>query len=131
MAEGFTVRLVDSSGSPVTDPTGWTVTSEAPAAGTAAVPGSPIVLTLSQPAAAPAPAPAPGPLVKPGAFCPDADQGVVGHSSTGKTYTCGGHGPDTNGHLHWNTDYPPATAHANAVPLQVLRVLGVEQLRIH
>jgi hypothetical protein len=42
-------------------------------------------------------------LVVPGAFCPNADKGVVGHSSKGKSYKCGGHGADANGHLHWNT----------------------------
>jgi hypothetical protein len=27
---------------------------------------------------------------------------VVGYSAAGKAYTCGGKGPDANGHLHWN-----------------------------
>lgn len=56
---------------------------------------------------APAPAPPAAPPVAtgsiiPGAFCPDASRGVVGHSAEGKAYTCGGKGPDANGHLHWN-----------------------------
>jgi hypothetical protein len=125
VSEGFAVQLVDGSGLAVTDPTGLIVIDEVPAAGSSEAPGTPIILTLSQPVVAPAtaapvpaapapapvapappaaPAPAPGPLVTPGAFCPNADLGVVGHSSSGKTYTCGGHGADANGHLHWNTD---------------------------
>ncbi|WP_254629852.1 G5 domain-containing protein [Curtobacterium sp. Csp2] len=55
--------------------------------------------------AAPAPvqqAPAPG-VITPGAFCADAQNGAVAQSSTGKSYRCGGKGPDANGHLHWNT----------------------------
>jgi hypothetical protein len=109
VSEGFAVQLVDSTGATISDPTGLIVVDEVPAAGSAEVPGTPIVLTLSQPvvvrppapapvAPAPvvpapvappppvAPAPAPGPLVTPGAFCPNADSGVVGHSSGGKTY---------------------------------------------
>lgn len=126
VSEGFAVQLVDSAGQAVTDPTGLIVVDEVPAAGSSEVPGTSVVLTLSPPvvvpapapapppaapapapappAPAPAPAPAPGPLVTPGAFCPNADLGVVGHSSSGKTYTCGGHGADASGHLHWNTD---------------------------
>lgn len=55
--------------------------------------------------AAPAPAqqaPAAG-VITPGAFCADAQNGAVAQSSTGKSYRCGGKGPDANGHLHWNT----------------------------
>jgi hypothetical protein len=126
VSEGFAVQLVDASGATVSDPTGLIVVDEVPAAGSSETPGTPIVLTLSQPVVAPAPvvpapaapapapvapapppaapAPAPGPLVTPGAFYPNADLGVVGHSSKGTTYTCGGHGADANGHLHWNTD---------------------------
>jgi hypothetical protein len=123
VSEGFAVQMVDTDGTAVSDPSGLIVVDEVPPAGSSESPGSSIVLTLGQPSIAPAPAPAPapaapvpaapapvvpaspaGPLVTPGAFCPDADQGEIGHSSTGKTYTCGGHGADANGHLHWNTD---------------------------
>lgn len=65
--------------------------------------------------AAPAPAPAapaPAPveqapaqsqdLITPGAFCADAQAGVVAQAANGNSYTCGGKGPDANGHLHWN-----------------------------
>ncbi len=65
------------------------------------------------PAPAPAPAaPAPAPveqapaqsqdLITPGAFCADAQAGVVAQAANGNSYTCGGKGPDANGHLHWN-----------------------------
>ncbi|WP_083881970.1 G5 domain-containing protein [Curtobacterium sp. B8] len=42
-------------------------------------------------------------LITPGAFCADAENGVVAQAANGRSYTCGGHGPDANGHLHWNT----------------------------
>jgi hypothetical protein len=51
----------------------------------------------------PAPAPAPAILITPGAFCADAENGVVRPAANGKSYKCGGHGADANGHLHWNT----------------------------
>lgn len=65
------------------------------------------------PAPAPAaPAPAPAPVeqapapsqdfITPGAFCADAQAGVVAQAANGNSYTCGGKGPDANGHLHWN-----------------------------
>ncbi|MDQ1546095.1 MAG: polymerase subunit epsilon [Actinomycetota bacterium] len=65
---------------------------------------APVQPVVPAPVVPVAPAPAPGPLVTPGAFCPNESLGVVGHSAAGKTYTCGGHGADANGHLHWNTD---------------------------
>ncbi len=65
--------------------------------------------------AAPAPAPAPADpapeeqapaqsqdFITPGAFCADAQAGVVAQAANGNSYTCGGKGPDANGHLHWN-----------------------------
>lgn len=59
---------------------------------------------------APAPAPAPEPsdpsqheLITPGAYCASAESGVVAQASNGRSYQCGGHGPDGNGRLHWNT----------------------------
>jgi len=39
----------------------------------------------------------------PGAFCPNADIGMKGISAAGGIYTCGGKGPDKNGHYHWNS----------------------------
>ena len=65
------------------------------------------------PAPAPAaPAPAPAPVeqapapsqdfITPGAFCADGQAGVVAQAANGNSYTCGGKGPDANGHLHWN-----------------------------
>ena len=58
-----------------------------------------------QPAPPPAPAPAPpaaGTII-PGAFCPDAQVGQSGLAANGRTYVCGGKGPDANGHYHWNS----------------------------
>jgi hypothetical protein len=60
--------------------------------------------------AAPAPAaPAPAPQsptgitdVDPGGFCPDADVGLPGTASNGRTYVCGAKGADASGHYHWN-----------------------------
>ncbi|MCJ1715377.1 G5 domain-containing protein [Curtobacterium sp. VKM Ac-2922] len=48
--------------------------------------------------AAPAPA-----AITPGAFCADAQSGSVAQAANGRSYQCGGKGPDANGHLHWNT----------------------------
>lgn len=64
--------------------------------------------------AAPAPAPRTAPqqqaapstqsaTITPGALCADADNGRVAQAATGKSYQCGGKGPDANGRLHWNT----------------------------
>lgn len=64
------------------------------------------------PTAAPAPAPqapaqeAPSTqqgLITPGAFCADAQSGAIAQAANGRSYQCGGKGPDANGHLHWNT----------------------------
>lgn len=61
------------------------------------------------PAPTPAPAPDPAPegqapgLITPGAFCSDAQNGAVAQAANGRSYQCGGKGPDSNGHLHWNS----------------------------
>lgn len=78
--------------------------------GTAAVPAeqptsAPTPVETQAPAA-PAPveeqpaAPQTG-TVHPGAIC--SEQGAVGTSAAGKTYTCGKKGPDAAGRLHWNS----------------------------
>ncbi|MFJ3451855.1 G5 domain-containing protein [Curtobacterium sp. NPDC090223] len=41
--------------------------------------------------------------ITPGAFCADAQSGAVAQAANGRSYQCGGKGPDANGHLHWNT----------------------------
>ncbi|MCS0646651.1 G5 domain-containing protein [Curtobacterium flaccumfaciens] len=82
---------------------------------TAPVPEVTAVGSYVEPAPAPAPAPAapaPAPVeqapapsqdfITPGAFCADAQAGVVAQAANGNSYTCGGKGPDANGHLHWN-----------------------------
>lgn len=53
--------------------------------------------------AAPAPAPAGVGTVDPGGFCSPGDRGVTALAANGRSYTCGGKGPDASGHLHWNT----------------------------
>ena len=55
--------------------------------------------------AAPAPVqPAPAQdVIRPGAYCSPSQAGAVAQAATGKSYRCGGHGPDKNGDLHWNT----------------------------
>lgn len=61
---------------------------------------------VQQAPAAPDPAPvqqAPAhAFITPGAFCAGAENGVVAQAASGKSYRCGGKGPDANGHLHWN-----------------------------
>ena len=57
LAAGFVVILRDSSGAPVTDPTGWTISGESSTNETVAT-GSTVTLTLTSPAPAPAVAPA-------------------------------------------------------------------------
>jgi len=42
-------------------------------------------------------------VIRPGAYCSPAQAGAVAQAATGKSYRCGGHGPDGNGDLHWNT----------------------------
>lgn len=49
------------------------------------------------------PEPAQDPVVtgiNPGGFC--STPGVVGIAASGKSYTCGGKGPDASGRYHWN-----------------------------
>jgi hypothetical protein len=55
---------------------------------------------------APAPAPAPAPqtsFIKPGTYCSPGDVGRVAQADTGKSYKCGGKGPDNSGDYHWNS----------------------------
>ncbi|WP_258027646.1 G5 domain-containing protein [Curtobacterium sp. BH-2-1-1] len=68
----------------------------APAPVTAPVPAQ-------QAPAAPAPSTQQQGLITPGAFCADAQNGAVAQAANGRSYQCGGKGPDANGHLHWNT----------------------------
>lgn len=89
-------------------------------------PAPPVIEPAPEPAAEPAPAepepvtvapdadPAPAPeppaeeapaaadTITPGAFCPDDLVGAEGTAANGRTYICGGKGPDANGHYHWN-----------------------------
>ncbi|MET3636297.1 MULTISPECIES: G5 domain-containing protein [Curtobacterium] len=71
----------------------------------APAPVAPAPAPVQQAPAAPAPvqqAPAQG-TITPGAFCSDAQSGAVAQAANGRSYQCGGKGPDANGHLHWNT----------------------------
>jgi len=79
--------------------------TEVTAVGSYVAPPAPVEQAPAAPAPAPAPAeqaPAQG-LITPGAFCADAQNGTVGQAANGRSYRCGGKGPDGNGHLHWNT----------------------------
>jgi hypothetical protein len=54
--------------------------------------------------AAPAPAPAPPQQtggINPGGFC--SQVGAVAQADNGRSYKCGGKGPDASGRYHWNT----------------------------
>ena len=80
-----------------------------PSATTAPKPVAPVAPAPAAPAPPPPPAPAPPPAppatgtVIPGAFCPDSQVGQTGLAANGRTYVCGGKGPDANGHYHWNS----------------------------
>lgn len=97
---------------PVAIAAGPPVAIPAPPAPAAVVPAAPAIAAPPAPAP-PAPAPAapapPAPAsnavmgIIPGAFCPDAQVGMRGVSAAGRTYICGGKGPDKNGHYHWNS----------------------------
>jgi len=63
---------------------------------------APVAPAPAAPAPPPPPAPATGTIV-PGAFCPDSQVGQTGLGTNGRTYVCGGKGPDANGHFHWNS----------------------------
>ena len=65
------------------------------------VPGAPPAPAPQQAPPQQAPASAPG-LITPGAFCADAQEGAVAQAANGRSYRCGGKGPDASGHLHWN-----------------------------
>ncbi|MFB2556166.1 DUF2510 domain-containing protein [Herbiconiux liangxiaofengii] len=129
-ASGLSVTMSASDGSTQSDWTGWSIVGQEPSAGTPVAPGSEVRLVLSPPApvvepepapvpevapaepepapevepeqATEAPAEAPASDVTPGAFCPDALVGTAGVAANGRTYICGGKGPDANGHYHWN-----------------------------
>ncbi|MFZ7088842.1 G5 domain-containing protein [Curtobacterium sp. RRHDQ10] len=42
-------------------------------------------------------------VVNPGGFCSASDRGVTAQAANGRSYTCGGKGPDASGRLHWNS----------------------------
>ncbi|GGF11296.1 DUF2510 domain-containing protein [Subtercola lobariae] len=69
----------------------------APAAPAPAAPAAPAVPAPAAPAPAPASAD-----VDPGGYCSDSDVGVTVTNSNGRSYTCGGSGPDSKGRYHWN-----------------------------
>jgi hypothetical protein len=51
----------------------------------------------------PAPAPAQAATITPGAYCSASEVGQVAVAANGRSYQCGGHGPDARGSYHWNT----------------------------
>jgi hypothetical protein len=89
VADGYSAVLVDASGAPVADPTGWTFVRESPLAGTPIAAGSTVTITLAPPApvvVAPAPAPAAGGGAT--ALCRDGSLSYSAHRSG----TCSHHG---------------------------------------
>jgi hypothetical protein len=99
-----TLTLLAPAPTPTPEPTVAPTVAPAPVQQPAAPAPAPVA-----PAPAPAPAaPAPEPaqqtgLIIPGAFCSNADVGTVAQAANGRSYKCGGKGPDANGKNHWNT----------------------------
>jgi hypothetical protein len=67
------------------------VTPPAPVVVAPVAPGAPVADEVAAP---------PAGAIHPGGFCDT--QGATGTADTGKTYTCGGKGPDAAGRFHWN-----------------------------
>ncbi|QIK62024.1 HNH endonuclease [Leucobacter viscericola] len=97
----FTPKLKESSSSDSQTTKAPATTAPAPEPAPAPVPEpAPEVVPEPEPVA---PEPAPEPAVtgvNPGGFC--STPGVVGTAANGRSYTCGGNGPDANGKYHWN-----------------------------
>jgi hypothetical protein len=98
-----TLTLLAPAPAPTVEPT----VAPAPAApAPAPKPAAPAPAPVA-PAPAPAPpAPAPAPAqqtggINPGGFC--SQVGVVAQADNGRSYKCGGKGPDASGRYHWNT----------------------------
>jgi beta-lactam-binding protein with PASTA domain len=89
-SDGYTVVIVDNTGAPVADPTGYTFVRESPAAGTLLAVGSTVTLTVAAPlppapvVVAPAPAPGGGATAK----CNDGSLSYSQH----RQGTCSHHG---------------------------------------
>ncbi|WP_440671801.1 PASTA domain-containing protein [Clavibacter nebraskensis] len=125
---GYAVQYVLESGEATSLTAGMTVKSQSPVAGSRADAGSTVTLVLLAPAPTPtpeptvaptvapapvAPAPAPAPAapapspaqqtggINPGGFC--SSVGAVAQADNGRSYKCGGKGPDASGRYHWNT----------------------------
>jgi hypothetical protein len=90
VADGYTVALVDASGAPVADPTGWSYVSESPAAGTPVVAGTKITVTLAAP---PPPPPPPAPVAPshPAGATAQCNDGTFSYSAH-RSGTCSHHG---------------------------------------
>lgn len=81
-----------------------TPVAEVTAIGSYVAPAAPAPAPVQQAPAAPAPvqqAPVQD-MIIPGAFCSGAQSGTVAQAANGRSYQCGGKGPDASGHLHWN-----------------------------
>lgn len=77
--------------------------AEVTAVGSYVAPAAPAPARQAPAQQAPA-APAPAQeVIRPGAFCSSAQQGAVAQAANGRSYRCGGNGPDASGRLHWNT----------------------------
>lgn len=99
---GSTVTLVLLAPAPTPTPEPTVAPTVAPAPQPAAPAPAPVA-----PAPAPAPvAPSPAPAqqtggINPGGFC--SSVGAVAQADNGRSYKCGGKGPDASGRYHWNT----------------------------
>jgi hypothetical protein len=101
--QGFLVSLRDEDDAVVSDPTGWTVESQSPTAGSSEPPGTTVTLVLTKPAPTTAPAPPVAPAPNPGhhhhPIAPVAPKGATAKCRDGSySYSkhsrdaCRGHG---------------------------------------
>lgn len=99
-----TLTLLAPAPTPTPEPTVAPTVAPAPVQQPAAPAPAPVAPDPAPAPAAPAPEPAQQTgLIIPGAFCSNADVGTVAQAANGRSYKCGGKGPDANGKNHWNT----------------------------
>ncbi|QOD42927.1 PASTA domain-containing protein [Clavibacter zhangzhiyongii] len=100
-----TLTLLAPAPAPTVQPTVAPAPAPAPAApAPAPKPAAPAPAPVAPAPAPAAPAPAPAQQtggINPGGFC--SQVGAVAQADNGRSYRCGGKGPDANGKYHWNT----------------------------
>jgi beta-lactam-binding protein with PASTA domain len=100
-----TLTLLAPAPAPTVEPTVAPAPAPAPAApAPAPKPAAPAPAPVAPAPAPAAPAPAPAQQtggINPGGFC--SQVGAVAQADNGRSYKCGGKGPDANGKYHWNT----------------------------